>query len=147
MTKLQDDLIEIYNNLVMFNKETLLSDNPTPITVKFDKDSNSIEFSQKGQMIRMGLPIYYSLGLSDIKTPTYLLPDDYDYLMESLGSLIASGKLLEDRVSLSPENYGFDVYAINMREFWKGPEIIGSVRFISGNSWIFRLITKLKYKL
>lgn len=147
MTKLQDDLIEIYNNLVMFNKETLLSDNPTPITVKFDKDSNSIEFSQKGQTVRMGLPIYYSLGLSDIKTPTYLLPDDYDYLMESLGSLIASGKLLEDRVSLSPENYGFDVYAINMREFWKGPEIIGSVRFISGNSWIFRLITKLKYKL
>ena len=67
--------------------------------------------------------------------------------MYNLSSLISSGRLLDDRICLSPENYGFDVYGVNLKEFWKGPEILGTVRFVSGNSWLFRFITKRKYKL
>jgi len=147
MTTLQDDLIEIYNNLLIFNKNTLLVDKPIPITVKFEKENNTVYFEQKGNSIRLSLPIYYCLGLSDIKKYTYLLPNDYDYLMQSLSTVISSGKLLDDRVCLSPENYGFDIYEVDLKEFWKGPEIIGSIRFVSGNSYIFRLLTKLKYKI
>ncbi len=147
MTTIQDDLIDIYNNLLIFNQNTLLVDKPIPITVKFEKENNTIYFEQKGNSIRLSLPIYYCLGLSDIKKYTYLLPKDYDYLMQSLSSVISSGRLLNDRVCLSPENYGFDIYDVDLKEFWKGPEIIGSIRFVSGNSLIFRLITKFKYKL
>lgn len=147
MVTLQDDLIEIYNNLLIFNKNTLLVDRPVPITVKFEKENNSLYFEQKGNSVRLSLPIYYSLGLNTITKPTYLLPNDYDYLMQSLSTVISSGKLLDDRICLSPENYGFDIYEVDMKEFWKGPDILGSIRFISGNSWVFRLITKFKFKL
>ena len=67
--------------------------------------------------------------------------------MSSLSGLVAGGKLLEDRVCLSPENYGFDVYCVDLRQFWTGPDVIGKIRFVSGNSWLFRFITKRKYKL
>lgn len=144
---IQDDLIEIYNNLLAFNKNTIVTDNPIPIKVSFDKSSNSLIFEQKGVSVRTALPIYYSLGFSDIKKPTYLLPRDYDYLMQSLSGVIGSGKLLEDKVCISPENYGFDIYLVDLREFWKGPDKIGTIRFVSGNSWIFRQIVKFKFKL
>lgn len=144
---IQDNLIELYNNLLAFNETTIVSDNPPPIKVRFDKESNSLVFSQKGISVRTALPIYYSLGLNEIKKPTYLLPRDYDYLMQSLSGVIGSGKLLEDNLCISPENYGFDIYLIDFREFWKGPDKIGTIRFVSGNSWIFRLIVKFKYKV
>lgn len=144
---IQDDLIELYNSLLVFNKNTITADNPIPIKVSFDKSSNSLVFDQKGFTVRTALPIYYSLGLNDIKKPTYLLPRDYDYLMQSLSGIVSSGKLLEDKLCISPENYGFDLYLIDLREFWKGPDKIGTIRFISGNSWIFRQIVKFKYKL
>lgn len=147
MTTAQEDLIEIYNNLLVFNKNTLLVENPTPIVVKFDKSANSLVFSQKGINLHLSLPIYYSLGLDEIKGETYLLPNDYNYLMLSLASVISGGKLIEERTTISPENYGFDVYAVDLREFWKGPQLLGKIRFISGNSWVFKLITKIKYKL
>ena len=86
-------------------------------------------------------------GLEDLEKPTYLLPEDYDYLMSNLLDLLNSGELIKDRTALSPENYGFDIYATNIRELWKGPDIIGRVRFISGTSWLFKFIVKRKYKL
>lgn len=144
---IQDDLIELYNSLLAFNKNTIVTDRPTPIKVSFDKGSNSLVFEQKGVFVRTALPIYYSLGLNEIKKPTYLLPRDYDYLMQSLSGVISSGKLLEDRICISPENYGFDIYLVDLREFWKGPDRIGTIRFVSGNSWIFRQIVKFKFKL
>jgi hypothetical protein len=147
MNTLQDDLLEIYNNLLAFNKNTLLVDRPIPITVRFEKESNALVFEQKGVSLRLGTPIYYSLGLNDLIKPTYLLPPDYDYLMQSLSSVITSGKLLEDRICLSPENYGFDLYKVDYNEFWKGPDIIGSIRFVSGDSWLFKLLTRIKYRL
>ena len=105
---IQDDLIELYNNLLAFNKNTIVTDHPVPIKVSFDKSSNSLVFEQKGVSVRTALPIYYSLGLNEIKKTTYLLPRDYDYLMQSLSGVIGSGKLLEDKLCISPENYGFD---------------------------------------
>lgn len=149
MVTLQNDLLEIYNNLVEFSKTTVLADNPIPITVKYEKDGvgSPLLLEQKGISVRLRLPIYYCLGLDSIKKPTYLLPDDYNYLMNSLQSLIADDRILDDRTCLSPENYGFDIYAIDIREFSKGPDKMGSIRFISGNSWLFRLFIKWKYKL
>ena len=148
MTTLQDDIMEIYNNLLIFNEDTIVSKFPIPITVSFEKASNSILFEQRGKSCRLGLPLYYCLGLDDIaENKTYLLPQDYDYLMSTLSDLVASGELLKERTCLSPENYGFDVYSVNLKEFWKGPSIIGSVRFISGTSWLFKFITRRKYRL
>jgi hypothetical protein len=149
MVTLQNDLLEIYNNLVEFSKTTVLTDRPIPITVKYEKDGvgSPLLLEQKGISVRLRLPIYYCLGLDSIKKPTYLLPDDYNYLMSTLQSMIADDRILDDRTCLSPENYGFDIYAIDLREFSKGPDKIGSIRFISGNSWLFRLFTKWKYKL
>lgn len=147
MTTLQDDLLEIYNSLVEFNNGTIKSKFPTPIKVNFEKESNLLVFEQGGVSVRLRLPIYYCLGISDIKN-TYLLPKDYDYLMSTLQYLIIdSGELIKPRTCLSPENYGFDIYSVDMKEIWKGPNIIGKVRFISGNSWLFKLIVKFKYKL
>ncbi len=149
MVTLQNDLLEIYNNLVEFSKTTVLTERPIPITVKYEKDGvgSPLLLEQKGLSVRLRLPIYYCLGLDTIKKPTYLLPEDYDYIMNSLQSMIADDRILDDRTCLSPENYGFDIYAIDVREFSKGPEKLGSIRFISGNSWLFRLYTKWKYKL
>lgn len=149
MTTLQEDLREIYNNLTVFNEGTLpeLTAKPLPISVLFEKDSNSIVFYQKGVSVRLGLPLYYCLGLDSITKPTYLLPEDFDYMMSTLADLIAKGRLIEDRTCLSPENYGFDIYAVDLREFWKGPDLLGSVRFVSGNSWFFRFKVKYKYNL
>jgi hypothetical protein len=145
----QEDLLEIYNNLTEFSKTTVQADNPVPIRVRFEKDSigSPLVFEQKGITVRLRIPIYYCLGLEDLEKPTYLLPKDYDELMHNLQKVIYDSRILEDRTSLSPENYGFDIYSIDTKEFNKGPEVIGSIRFISGNSWIFKLITKWKYKL
>lgn len=148
MTTLQNDLLEIYNSLVIFSDSTIKSGVfANPIKVFYEKDNRLLVFEQKGKSARLGIPTYYSLALEDIQKPTYLLPQDYDYLMATLQSLIMSGELLKERTCLSPENYGFDLYAVNLREPTKGPDIIGKVRFISGNSWFFKWKTKLKYNL
>lgn len=148
MTTLQNDLLEIYNSLVIFSDSTIKSGVfANPIKVFYEKDNRLLVFEQKGKSARLGIPTYYSLALEDIQKPTYLLPQDYDYLMATLQSLIMSGDLLKERTCLSPENYGFDLYAVNLREPTKGPDIIGKVRFISGNSWFFKWRTKLKYNL
>lgn len=147
MTTLQNDLLDIYNQLTVFSKETL--EDPKrkkPIVVQYDEDNYQIVFSQGGISVRINHLLYYVLGLEDLKKPTYLLPNDYDYLMATLLTLTNSGELIKDRTCLSPENYGFDIYAINLKSYGKGPNIIGQVRIVSGVSWFFKLRTKLKYK-
>lgn len=146
LPRLQEDLIEFYNSLVSFSKTTVSTNIPVPITVRYEKESRMIVFEQKGVSVRTNIPIYYCLGLEDLEKPTYLLPEDYDYMMSTLRDLISSGKLLEDRTTLSPEDYGFDIYAVDINELWKGPRIIGNVRFISGISWWFKFKVKRKYK-
>ena len=147
MTTLQTDLLEIYNSLVAFNEKTIKSNFPKPILVRFEKASNLLVFEQAGTSVRLGLTNYYCLALEDLEKPTYLLPEDYDYLMANLSQLINSGELLKDRTALSPENYGFDIYGVNLQELWKGPDKLGTVRFVSGTSWLFKFLVKRKYKL
>lgn len=147
MTTLQNDILEIYNSLVVFSDNTIKSNFPTPILVHYETQSRMLVFEQKGNSVRLMLPVYYCLDLESIEKPTYLLPEDYDYLMSTLQSLISSGELIKTRTCVSPENIGFNVFAVNQKEFHKGPNIIGMVKFISGNSWLFKLFTKLKYRL
>ena len=45
----------------------------------------------KGKSVRLYLPVYYCLDLEHIQKETYLLPEDYDYLMSTLQYLINSG--------------------------------------------------------
>ena len=68
--------------------------------------------------------------------------------MGNLSLIIGSGKALEDRILVSPELYGFDIYMTDPRttEISKGPQLLCSCKFVSDNSWLFRLMTKLKYK-
>lgn len=147
MTTLQNDILEIYNSLVVFSDNTVKSSFPIPIKVWYESDSRLLVLEQRGNSVRIGLPVYYCLALEELKKPTYLLPEDYDYLMSNLLSLLNSGELIKERTILSPENYGFDIYATNIRELWKGPDIIGRIRFVSGTSWLFKFIVKRKYKL
>lgn len=147
MTTLQNDLLEIYNSLVMFSDSTVKSANPIPIKVWYEKDSRLLVFEQQGKSVRIYQPTYYSLDLLKIQKPTYLLPEGYDYLMFNLQTLINSGELIKDRTCLVPIPYGFDIFATNPKELWKGPEFKGRVRFISGNGWMFKLRVKQKYKL
>lgn len=144
--RLQEDLIELYNCLVSFSKTTVDTNLPAPIKVYFEKDSRMVVFEQGGVSVRSNIPIYYCLGLEDLEKPTYLLPEDYDYLMFTLRDLVSSGKLLEERTTLSPEDYGFDIYSVNIRELWKGPGIVGRIRIVSGISWWFKFKTKRKYR-
>lgn len=144
---LQSDLLEIYNSLVLFSKDTLESSFPKPIKVWYEEDSRLLVFEQGGRSVRLVYPVYYCLDLESLKKPTYLLPRDYDFLMMNLENLINSGELIRPRVHVSPENCGFDVYSVDYNELHKGPQIKGRIRFVSGNSWIFRFLTKRKYKL
>lgn len=147
MTTLQNDILEIYNSLVDFSDNTVKTNFPIPIVVRYEKDTRLLVFEQKGRVVYLNLPVYYCLALEDLEKPTYLLPEDYDYLMSTLQSLIASGELIKSRTCLSPENYGFNIYATNINELYKGPDIIGQVKFISGTSWFFKFRTRKKYKL
>jgi len=147
MVELQDDLLDIYNNLVTFSKDTLNTKFPTPIVVWYDKDARQVVFEQKSKTVRLNVLTYYCLDLEGIQKRTYLLPVDYDYLMSTLKDLINSGVLRNDRVCLSPENYGFDIFGVDRNEFWKGPGILGKIRFVSGKSWLFKKIVKHRFKL
>lgn len=147
MTTLQNDILEIYNSLVIFSKDVLNELSPKPIKVWFEKESGLLVLEAGGKSVRLIHPIYYCLDLDSITKPTFLLPEDYDFLMSNLQNLINSGELIKERTCLSPENLGFDIYAIDIRDFQKGLDIKGRVRFISRNSWWFRFKTKLKYKL
>lgn len=152
MNVLQTDLLEIYNNLTEFSKAVAQAENPAPIRVWFDRDGieSPLVFEHKGTMVRLRLPIYYSLGLEDLagkENCSYLLTEDYKYLMTTLSESIYDSRVLEDRgFIVSPENYGFDLYAIDLKEFQKGLSLVGRVRFVSSNSWWFKLITKWKFK-
>lgn len=143
MTKLQEDIIGIYNDLVKFSKDTVQAPFPIPIKVRFEKDGSFLIFEQRGNSVSLYQPIYYCLGLDKIK-PTILLPEDYDVLMYNLKAAIDSGKLLNDRTCLCPTEFGFDIYSTDPQELSKGPELISSCKFISSNKWLFRFLSKLR---
>ena len=73
MVTLQEDILGLYNELTVFSKKTLDPKLPCPITVKFEEENNHVLFEQNGTSVRLSLPLYYCLGLEDLKKPTYLL--------------------------------------------------------------------------
>ena len=151
MTTLQNDLLEIYNSLVIFNKETIKTQFPSPIKVWYEgKESNGLlAFQQKGNIVRLWLPKYYCLDLDELegKHYSYLTPEGYDELMFNLQRAINSGELIKDRTCLSPENLGFDIYATDISQQWKGPDFIASMRFVSGKGFLYRWWIEHKYNL
>lgn len=148
MNKLQDDFIYIYNSLQSFSKETLEGLTQNPIRVDFDNSFNSICFEQKGNKVYLPTLNYYAGHLKDIHN-SWLLPNDYDYLMKTMSSLIKvdNGPLINEHILVSPEYYGCDIYLtkVTTATFKNGPELIGQLRFVSGNSWLFKKITNFKY--
>lgn len=147
MVRTQDDILQIYNSLTDFSKNTLLSPVQLPIKIEFSESLNSLTFEQQGMKVSIPVLNFYCKNLKYLHE-TYLLPRDYDYLMDSLSRIIESGVLLENRVCISPVDYGFEVYNTKPQTalLKEGPQLIGRLKFVSGVSWIFRKITKLKYE-
>ena len=145
MTRLQDDLLGVYNSLTDFSMNTLTNPTHLPIRVDYSESLNSLCFEQKGTKIAISVLNYYCENLKELKE-TYLFPEDYDHLMYSLSWVINSGHLLHDRVCLSPEKYGFKIYETSPASYKNGPQLLASVKFVSGNSWLFKRVTKYKYK-
>lgn len=146
MVRLQDDILLIYNSLTDFSETTLLAPIKLPIRVRYSESSNSLSFEQRGLKVSIPVLNYYCKNLRFLDT--YLVPEDYDYLMETLSRIIESGVLLHDRVCLAPVKYGFEVYDTSPQTLLlkEGPQLIGEAKFISGNSWLFKKIIKFKYE-
>ena len=145
MTKLQEDMLEIYNSFVMFSKETLEGPVPIPIKVSYSEEYKSLVYSQRGKTLYLQIPNYYSKDLKDIKD-SFLLPEDYDYNMSTLGSLINSGILIKERTTVAPMKYGFDLYAPDSLKMELGSQVIGKIRFVSSCNPIWKWFTERKYK-
>ena len=64
--------------------------------------------------------------------------------MYNLKAAIDSGKLLEDRTTLTPTEFGFDIYSTDQTELFKGPKLVASCKLVSSNNWLFRFISKLR---
>ena len=144
MIRLQDDILEVYNMLTDFSSNTLSG---LPIKVEYSESLNALCFEQKGLRVAISVLNYYCESLKYLKE-TYLLPEDYDILMSSLSRVIESGVLIHDRVCVAPVKYGFRIYetpgqTISLKD---GPQLLVDLRFVSGNSWLFKKIIKFKYK-
>ena len=147
MTKIQEDILLIYNSLTDFSRNTLLAPTQLPIKIDYSESLNSLTFEQQGLKVSIPVLNFYCKNLKFLHT-TYLTPRGYDSLMDSLSRIIDSGVLLHDRVCLSPIRYGFEIYDTNSHTQYQkeGPQLIGRVEFVSGNSWIFKKLTKLRYE-
>lgn len=147
MIRLQDDVLLIYNSLTDFSKNTLLAPKLLPVKVGYSESSNSLTFEQQGLKVSLPVLNYFCKNLKSLKE-TYLLPEDYDILMDTLSRVIESGVLIHDRVCVSPIKYGFEIYETknNTQLLKDGPQLIGRFEFVSGNSWIFKKLIKLKYE-
>lgn len=147
MNRLQDDILLIYNSLTDFSRNTLLAPIQLPIKVDYSGSLNSLSFEQPGLKVSIPTLNYYCKGLKLLKD-TYLTPKGYIYLMENLSRIIESGVLLHERVCVNPIKFGFEVYETKAQtQFLKnGPQLLGVFKFVSGNSWMFKKITKLMYE-
>ncbi len=138
-------MLEIYNSFVMFSKETLEGPVPMPIKVTYSEEYKSLVYSQRGKTLYLQIPNYYSKDLMDIKN-SFLLPEDYDYNMSTLGTLISSGILIKERTTVAPMKYGFDLYAPDSLKMELGSQVIGKIRFVSSCNPIWKWIINRKYK-
>ena len=147
MTKLQEDLLGLYNTLTDFSEATLLDPKPRPINVNFSEGLNSLCFEQKNLKVALSVLNYYCSGLKKIKD-AYLLPEDYDTLMADLSKVINKGYLLHERVCVAPMKYGFKLYETpqGIAGLQDGPQLLGSFEFVTSNSWVFKKIIKMRYE-
>lgn len=147
MIRLQDDILSIYNSLTDFSSNTLLGPIKYPIKVYYSESLNSLCFEQKGLKVAISVLNYYCRDLLNLKE-SYLSPGDYDSMMSALSGLIGSGVLIHDRVCVAPVKYGFEIYETPSKTatLKEGPQFVASVKFVSGNSWLFKKCIKYKYK-
>ena len=74
------------------------------------------------------------------------MPEDTRNLLDTLRSLITSTQLGKDRILISPIKYGMEIYRANPMNLGLGPIKLGTLRFVTSNSWLFRKIVNFKYK-
>lgn len=144
MAKLQDDLLEVYNNLVEL-QENVLGEQPCPVSVTFDTGMDCLSFRCQGKGIYLR-PLNYYISRPDLIRDTFLLPQDYDGLMKNLETVIKGNKLIEDRILVSPGLDGFDLYLADTRNLKRGAMFLKTFAFISGTSRWFKWKTKYRYK-
>lgn len=142
MTKLQDDIVGLYNSLTEFSDSTL--SNGYPIKVYYEEGLNAVCFEQKGRKIVIQSLNYYCENLKFLNT--YLLPGHYDLLMRSLTEIIGSGMMIRDRIMVSPTKYGFELYETPLNNIKEGPQKLAKVELVFWNSWVFRKYVELIYK-
>lgn len=142
MTRLQDDILGVYNSLTEFSDGTLT--NGLPLKVKYDESFNALSFEQRGKKVMIQSLNYYCENLKFLDT--YMLPVEYNNLMQSLANLIGSGIMIRDRIMISPKKYGFDLYETDGMNLKEGPQRIASIELVYWNSWVFRKYVELIYK-
>ena len=144
MSRLQDDLLEVYNNLVELS-EVVLGDTPCPVAVEFDQGMGCLSFKVPSRGIYLRALNNYIIR-PDLVPVTWLLPRDFDALMSGLSRVIRSGKLLQERVCLSPGTAGFELFLADPRNLMKGAMSLGTFRFWSGEGPWFRWRVSRKYR-
>lgn len=140
MISIQEDLIFFYNEMTKYSSEL-------PIGVKYNIENKTIQFRQYSKTSNFSVLNNYCKSLRNLTDTTALLPSDYITMMNSLKSLINSGKLINERVLVSPEKYGFSVFLAEGTAPEFGPLEVSKIRIISSNWWLFRKIMKIRYKL
>ena len=140
MISVQEDIITFYNEMTKYSPEI-------PIGVRYDIKNKVVVFRRHGKTSNFSLLNNYCKSLRKLTDTTALLPEDYNIMMKSLRKLIDSGRLLDERILISPDDYGFSVMETNRSAQEFGPLVISNVKIISSNWWLFRKIMQIRYKL
>lgn len=135
---LSEDLLGLYNSLIS-------ADVNVPIGVTYSRQNRCLVFSQYSWRMDSSVLNYYCSNLTEIKN-TVLLPEDTKELLDTLKSLVESGQLLNGRILISPTRYGMDIYKSNPMNLSLGPIKLGSIKLVTSNNWLFRLIVRLRFK-
>lgn len=142
MIKLHSDILEVYNALTVYSKDTLEG---LPLKVSYSPSLRAVIFEQMGKQVVTQIPLYYCRGLDKIGT-TWLTSEDYDNLMYNLKEVIESGKMTDERVCVTTEKYGFSIWCSDPKRMTEGPKLIGGVRFVSSCNPIFKWYMNWKSK-
>lgn len=135
---LEGDIRSFYNSLTNLDPEL-------PIGVSYSKPNRCLVFIQYNYRVDIGVMNYYCKDLVNIKK-TALLPSDFKKMMDSLKKLVNSGQLKDDKILVSPIEYGFEIYRTNPMNTIIGPIRLAKVEVISSNNWLFRKIVNYRYK-
>lgn len=132
------DLLELYNNLINVKVDI-------PVGVMYSRLNKCLVFTQYSWRMDVGILNYYCKDLINLRR-TVLSPEDTRNLLDTLKSLITSAQLGKDRILISPIKYGMEIYRANPMNLGLGPIKLGTLRFVTSNSWLFRKVVNFKYK-